>query len=140
MVTLSTYLPTINFKNAVIVALDWEGLSTTDDLLELEEDDLENLFKIIKTPGGEILNLAYIPPGGTPAVVPAIYIPQYIPAIGINVPYLNTKHMVQLMYYMQYLETVQRIFVFGESYENWIKTSLRPEIGCREGRRSPGSR
>ena len=78
MVTLSTYLPTINFKNAVIVALDWEGLSTTDDLLDLEEDDVKNLFKIIKTPGGQILNPAYIPPSGTPAVVPAIYLPQFI--------------------------------------------------------------
>ena len=124
MVALSTYLPTINFKNEVIVALDREGLSTTDDLLDLDEDDVENLFKVIKAPGGQVLNPAYVPPGGTPAiatrgaataaapaVVPAIYIPQHIPAVGINVPYLNTKHMVQLVYYMQYLETVQRKFV-----------------------------
>ena len=125
MVALSTYLPMINFKNEVIVALDREGLSTTDDLLDLDEDDVENLFKIIKTPGGQIPNPAYVPPGGmpapaivtrgtatatAPAAVPAIYIPQYIPAIGINIPYLNTKHMVQLVYYMQYLETVQRTF------------------------------
>ena len=71
MVTLSTYLPTINFKNAVIVALDREGLSTTDDLLDLEEDNVKNLFKIIKTPRGEIPNPAYVPPGETTA----IYIP-----------------------------------------------------------------
>ena len=104
MVALNIYLPTIGFKNEVILALDREGLTTTNDLLDLDEDDVEHLFKLIKTPGGKILNPAYVPPGAAPAgitrgaaaaaapaVAPAVYIPQYIPAFGISVPYLITS-------------------------------------------------
>ena len=116
MVALSAYLRSIGFKAELVTALDNEGISDTEDLKELDDDDVDSLFKVIKNPGGQIPNPAYVAPAaaatraGAAAPAAAVYIPPFLLASGIKVPYLCMKKMKELVFYMKYLVTVQRTF------------------------------
>ena len=68
MSQLNDYLQTLGFKNEVIVALDSEDISVTTDLIDITEEDAKTIFKLLKNPGGQIPNPAFLAAGGTPGV------------------------------------------------------------------------
>ena len=107
MSQLNDYLQTLGFKNEVIVALDSEGICVTTDLIDITEEDAKTIFKLLKNPGGQIPNLAFLAAGGIPGVTTRAtagtdaatggYILEFMPAPGLHISYLSSKYFNKLV-------------------------------------------
>ena len=83
----------------LIDGLTSQGLTDTDDLADLDEDDVRQIFKLIKSLGGTVPNPAYPGPaaggrgrggrGGRGQAAGGYYIPPTIPEEGVKVQYVQ---------------------------------------------------
>ena len=85
MDALAGYLSTIGFGNAIIVALNSQSLVTISDLDDMQIKDVKEILNVVRNPGGEIVNPAYVVPAAARAA--ATYaVPQFLQARGTSVP------------------------------------------------------
>ena len=119
MAALAGYLTTIGFGNALITALDNQGLVTITDLEDLQIKDVKEILNVVRNPGGEVVNPAYVVPAAARAAA-AYTVPQFLRDRGTSVPYLNEKNLRSLVYYVAYLKRTQKTFDAG--------TAMRREL------------
>jgi hypothetical protein len=86
-------------------ALRGQGISTVDDFIALTEDDIEDVCKIIRRPGGTIPNPAFGAAGRGAGGQPPV-----LPNPGLQIGHLQEKRLKMLRYFVFHLQRVQRDF------------------------------
>jgi hypothetical protein len=85
-------------------ALRLQGLSTVDDFIALSEDDIEDVCKIVRRPGGMIPNPAFGQGAGRGAQ------PPLLPNPGLPIGHLHEKRLKMLRFFIYHLQRIQREF------------------------------
>lgn len=91
----------VSVRNALRV----QGIGTVADFVSLTENDIEDVCKIIRRPGGTIPNPAFGRGGRNAALVP-----EMLPNPGIQIGHLHEKRLKMLRYFIFHLQRIQRDF------------------------------
>jgi hypothetical protein len=83
-------------------ALRGQGLTTIDDFVSLSEDDIDDVCKIIRRPGGTIPNPAYLA-----AQLPPIVAPPIAPPVAPVAPVAPRPRGNLMYYHYQLVELLQ---------------------------------
>jgi hypothetical protein len=85
-------------------ALRLQGLSTINAFNSLSEDDIEDVCKIVRRPGGTIPNPAFGQGAGRGAQ------PPMLPNPVLQIGHLHEKRLKMLRYFVYHLHRIQRDF------------------------------
>lgn len=92
-------------EQATRQALNAQGLQAFDDLENLTDNDVKDICKNVRQPGGTIPNPVAIANPDNAAI------PAAIPNRGVNMSFLAEKRLRQLRYYIYHMHRIQRTFV-----------------------------
>jgi hypothetical protein len=98
---LNNYLASIGFTEATLrEQFNAQGLTSIDEVKELTDDDIKEICKIIRKPGGTIPNPAFGP--GMAAGIPEV-----LANPGIPISFMQEKRLKLFAYYLRHLDRIQ---------------------------------
>jgi hypothetical protein len=112
-------------------ALRAQGLTTVNDVTSLSEDDIEDVCKIVRRPGGTIPNPAFGQGARRGAQPPTL------PNPGLPIGHLHEKRLKMLRYFVFHLQRVQRDFDPAVATMDILQDVYRLEEVDEEDQKNP---
>ena len=108
---LTNYLTnTLSFSPALLRALSLQGVTSFQIVVDLEEEEVKQVCRVIRRPGGTIANPVAAQAGAAQGNVQAT-----IPDPGTAFPLVMEKRLKMLWYYKRHLQNVSRTFSPGQA-------------------------